>query len=121
MCAASRARSHGLHIRWAGPGRGDYVESIDADLQDPPETIPAMLGLARERRLDVVYGVRSDRSTDTVFKRNSARMFEGLFRRASTTEAVSHAGDFRVMSPAPVNAVNRLPEHSPGSPPLHCG
>ena len=91
--------------------RGDYVVSIDADLQDPPETIPAMLGLARERRLDVVYGVRSDRSTDTVFKRTSARMFYGLIRRASATEAVSHAGDFRLMSRATVDAVNRLPEH----------
>ncbi len=27
---------------------GDYVVSIDADLQDPPETIAAMLELARE-------------------------------------------------------------------------
>ena len=47
--------------------RGDYVVTIDADLQDPPESIAAMLDLARRDGLDVVYGVRSDRSTDTVF------------------------------------------------------
>src|SRR5689334_2450793 len=49
--------------------RGDYVVSIDADLQDPPETIGEMLAAARDQGVDVVYGVRNDRSSDTVFKR----------------------------------------------------
>ena len=42
--------------------RGDYVVTLDADLQDPPEVIPEMLAQARAQRADVVYGVRSDRS-----------------------------------------------------------
>ena len=92
--------------------RGAYVVTIDADLQDPPEAIAAMLDTARERRLDVVYGVRSDRSSDTVFKRTSARLFYGLIRRASSTDAPSHAGDFRLMSRATVDAVNSLPEYN---------
>ena len=91
---------------------GDFVVTIDADLQDPPESIAAMLELARSHRLDVVYGVRSDRSSDTLFKRTSARIFYRLIRRASSTEAVSHAGDFRLMSRATVDAVNVLPEHN---------
>lgn len=90
--------------------RGDFVVTIDADLQDPPETIPALLELARRSELDVVYGVRSDRSSDTVFKRSSARLFYGLVRRSGATDAVSHAGDFRLMSRATVDAVNCLPE-----------
>src|SRR3954463_15895278 len=36
---------------------GDYIVSIDADLQDPPETIGEMLAAAREQGVDVVYGV----------------------------------------------------------------
>src|SRR6478672_3555826 len=91
---------------------GDFVVTIDADLQDPPESIAAMLELARSQRLDVVYGVRSDRSSDTLFKRTSAQVFYRLIRRASSTEAVSHAGDFRMMSRATVDAVNVLPEHN---------
>src|SRR6478609_228035 len=54
------ALTAGLHR-----ARGDYVASIDADLQDPPEKIPEMLDLARSRNLDIVYGVRSDRSSDS--------------------------------------------------------
>lgn len=94
-----------------GVARGDYVVTLDADLQDPPEVIPSMLAVAREQRVDVVYGVRSDRSTDTAFKRHSARAFYGLVRRMSGTEALSDAGDYRLMSRATVEAVNALPEH----------
>src|SRR5215813_11710510 len=48
---------------------GDYVASIDADLQDPPEKIPEMLELARAKQLDIVYGVRVDRTSDSRGKR----------------------------------------------------
>ena len=92
--------------------RGDYVVTIDADLQDPPEAIVEMLQVARSRRVDVVYGVRTDRSSDSLFKRSSARLFYGLIRRTSGTSAASHAGDFRLMSRATVDAVNLLPDHN---------
>src|SRR5690349_12816042 len=61
--------------------RGDYVISIDADLQDPPEVIAEMLAVARRDQVDVVYGVRSDRSTDSMFKRNSAALYYWMMRR----------------------------------------
>lgn len=90
--------------------RGDYVVTLDADLQDPPEVIPQMLTAARDERVDVVYGVRSDRSSDSVFKRLSARVFYRLIRSMSGTHAQSDAGDYRLMSRATVDAVNSLPE-----------
>ena len=49
--------------------RGQWVVTLDADLQDPPEVIGEMLAVARGQGVDVVYGVRSDRSSDTAFKR----------------------------------------------------
>lgn len=91
---------------------GAYVVTIDADLQDPPEAIGAMLVRAREDRLDVVYGVRSDRSSDTVFKRGTAHVFYSLIRAVSGTDAANHAGDFRLMSRATVDAINQLPERN---------
>ncbi|MDO5628565.1 MAG: glycosyltransferase family 2 protein [Mobilicoccus sp.] len=91
--------------------RGDYVVTIDADLQDPPEVIAEMLGLARSEDVDVVYGVRNDRTTDTAFKRGTARAFYKTMQMASGTSAPPDAGDFRLMSRATVDAVNALPEH----------
>jgi polyisoprenyl-phosphate glycosyltransferase len=92
--------------------RGQWVVSIDADLQDPPEVIGAMLQAARSQGADVVYGVRTDRSTDSAFKRATATAFYRLIGRVSGATGPSHAGDFRLMSRATVDAVNVLPEHN---------
>ncbi|MGO4662769.1 glycosyltransferase family 2 protein [Terrabacter sp. 2TAF16] len=91
---------------------GDYVVTIDADLQDPPEIIPQMLAAAKDDGVDVVYGVRNDRSTDTWFKRASAQAFYKLIGLMSQTSAHADAGDYRLMSRATVDAVNSLPEHN---------
>jgi dolichol-phosphate mannosyltransferase len=91
--------------------RGAWVATLDADLQDPPETIPLMLRAAREQEVDVVYGVRSDRSTDSVFKRWTAWAYYRMMRRLMSSAVSSDAGDFRLMSRATVDAVNSLPDH----------
>lgn len=91
--------------------RGDWVATIDADLQDPPEAIGEMLDVARAEGVDVVYGVRGDRASDTTFKRLSARAFYRSIRAMSAVDAPVDAGDFRLMSRATVDAVNALPEH----------
>lgn len=92
--------------------RGDYVVTLDADLQDPPEVIAEMLRIAREEGVDVVYGVREDRSTDTAFKRGSARLFYKAMRLLGNISAPKDAGDYRLMSRATVDAVTSLPEHN---------
>jgi dolichol-phosphate mannosyltransferase len=90
--------------------RGDYVVSLDADLQDPPETIPELIRAAKTEDVDVVYGVRSDRSSDSRLKRGTARLFYSVIVRLSGGSAHREAGDFRLMSRATVDAVNSLPE-----------
>ncbi|MED7951748.1 MULTISPECIES: glycosyltransferase family 2 protein [unclassified Streptomyces] len=92
---------------------GDYVVSIDADLQDPPEKIPEMLALAREQNLDIVYGVRGDRATDTRFKRRTAGAYYWLMRKLVGKRMPSQAGDYRLLSRAAVDALKSLPEHQP--------
>ncbi|MCA0322189.1 MAG: glycosyltransferase family 2 protein [Actinobacteria bacterium] len=95
-------------LAWA---RGDYVVTLDADLQDPPEVIREMLTIARTEGVDVVYGVRTDRTTDSAFKRWSARTFYRAQRALSSVDTPLDAGDYRLMSRATVEAVNALPEH----------
>jgi dolichol-phosphate mannosyltransferase len=92
--------------------RGDYVVTIDADLQDPPEAIADMLDVARRRKVDVVYGIRSDRSTDSFLKRRSADLYYRLMRRLVGRDVPHDAGDFRLVSRRVVEAVNKLPDHS---------
>ncbi|MEV7558089.1 glycosyltransferase family 2 protein [Streptomyces sp. NPDC048331] len=92
---------------------GDYVVSIDADLQDPPEKIVEMYELAREKNLDIVYGVRGDRGTDTFFKRRTAGVYYWLMRKLVGKNMPNQAGDFRLLSRAAVDALKSLPEHQP--------
>ena len=93
--------------------RGEWVVSIDADLQDPPEVIPQMLGLARDEGLDVVYGIRSDRRSDTIFKRYTAGLYYRLMRRIVGGDMPEQAGDFRLVSRDVVEVLRRLPERAP--------
>ncbi len=102
------ALTAGLHRAF-----GDYVVSLDADLQDPPEKIPEMLALARADKLDIVYGVRTDRSTDSIVKRQTAAGYYWLMRRLVGNRIPRHAGDFRLLSRATVDVLRQLPEHQP--------
>jgi polyisoprenyl-phosphate glycosyltransferase len=92
---------------------GQYVASLDADLQDPPEKISEMLDLARDENLDIVYGVRSDRSTDSIMKRRTAGGYYWLMRRLAGVQVKADAGDFRLLSRATVEVLKQLPEHQP--------
>lgn len=92
--------------------KGDYMVTIDADLQDPPETIAEMLAVAKGQGVDVVYGVRADRSTDTTFKRATAGAFYKVHESMTGMHTAGNAGDFRLMSRATVDAALSLPEHN---------
>ncbi|MBB2894263.1 glycosyltransferase family 2 protein [Flexivirga oryzae] len=91
---------------------GDWVVTIDADLQDPPETIARMYAAATAEHVDVVYGVRTDRTTDSAFKRHTAGAFYRMMRRLAKLDISQDAGDFRMMSRSTVDAINALPEHN---------
>ncbi|QHS08933.1 glycosyltransferase family 2 protein [Sinimarinibacterium sp. NLF-5-8] len=75
---------------------GDAVISLDADLQDDPDAIFAMVD-AHLNGADVVYGVRHRRDTDTAFKRITARAFYRLMQ-ALDVQLVSGHADYRLLS-----------------------
>ena len=76
--------------------RCDAAVSIDADMQDDPRAIRAMVQAFRSG-VEIVYGVRRSRATDTWFKRNSARAFYRLQNAMGLQSVYDHA-DYRLMS-----------------------
>ena len=76
---------------------GDAIIVIDADLQDPPETIRDFVDKWREG-YDVVFGVRSGRDGETRGKLWTASLFYRLLRRSTNVEIPADVGDFRLMS-----------------------
>lgn len=86
----------------------DAIVSIDADLQDGPENVIAMVDeyLAGN---DIVYGVRSKRETDTFFKRVTAEGFYHVMHKLGVDLVFNHA-DFRLMSRRSLDALLEYPE-----------
>ena len=89
---------------------GDWVVTIDVDLQDPPDVIPKMLDLALSQNVDVVYGIRGDRKSDTWFKRATAKFYYKMIGRVTGIEVPMHAADCRLMSRRVVNELCKFPE-----------
>lgn len=67
-------RSFGQTAGWSAgfdAARGDYVIVMDADLQNDPQDIPAMLAKLKTDHLDVVSGWRRDRKDNGTLKLGS--------------------------------------------------
>lgn len=90
---------------------GDAVVLIDADLQDPPELIGAMLAKWQEG-YDVVYGTRTARAGESRFKTVTAREFYRLLNHLSDVPIPLDTGDFRLMSRVVADALSAMPERS---------
>ncbi len=90
---------------------GDAVIPIDADLQDPPELIPAMVEEWR-KGFKVVLATRKSRNTDSWLKRKSAEWFYTAMNSVSTVKLPPNTGDFRLMDRQVVEAVKQMPERT---------
>ncbi len=112
--ALSLSRNFGKEVAIAAGldhARGRAVIIMDADLQHPPEVIPAFLEKWREGYLNV-YGTRADRDGESQMKRSFARAFYRLFSVFGETELPEGAGDFRLLDRKAVDALKALPERA---------
>lgn len=89
--------------------KGDAVIPIDADLQDPPELIPALI-VAWQQGANVVLAQRTSRDSDTFFKRNTARLFYRLHNWVSQVQIPPDVGDFRLIDKSVLEAIKQFPE-----------
>ena len=115
VVAVNLSRNHGHQLALTAGldlSRGDAILIIDADLQDPPELLPAMLAAMHEQDADVVYGVRRSRAGETAFKRATAHGFYRLLSRATEVDIPLDAGDFRLMSRRALDALLGMPEQA---------
>jgi polyisoprenyl-phosphate glycosyltransferase len=105
------ARNFGhQHALLAGllSAEGDALISLDADLQDDPAAIAAMVEAFRQGH-DVVYGVREDRHSDRWLKRASAEGYYRLLRLLGVDIVFNHA-DYRLLSRRAVEALRGFRE-----------
>jgi dolichol-phosphate mannosyltransferase len=90
--------------------RGDFVISLDADGQHPPEMIPQMIDLFRSG-YDIVQAQRIEEGQGFSFKQFTSTGFYALINHISGTRMEPGAADFRGLSRQAVDALKSMPEY----------
>jgi len=89
--------------------RGRAVIFMDADLQDPPQLIAALVA-QWEAGHEVVYAIRQRRK-EGAFKRSAYFVFYRLFHRLAEMEIPLDAGDYCLIDQRVADVIRALPEH----------
>jgi polyisoprenyl-phosphate glycosyltransferase len=89
---------------------GAAVVMMDADLQDPPEVIPALFARWRDG-YEVVYAVRRKR-TEGILLRAAYKVFYRTLRVISEIDFPLDAGDFCLLDQRVVKTLISLPERN---------
>ena len=90
---------------------GDYITTMDADLQDPPSLLPKMLYYLKAG-YDCVGTRRYNRKGEPIIRSLFAKMFYRLINKLSKIEMVDGARDFRLMTRQMVDAILSLKEYN---------
>lgn len=91
--------------------KGDYVVTMDADLQDPPSILPEMFSYLKEG-YDSVATRRVSRKGEPVIRSFFARMFYRVMKKISKTEIVDGARDYRLMTRQMTDAILSITEYN---------
>ena len=91
---------------------GEYVVTMEVDLQDPPHLIPEMIRCIEEEGYDSVATRRVTRKGEPPIRSFFARRFYGLINKISDADIVDGARDFRMMKRDMVNAILSMPEYN---------
>ncbi|MDD4920988.1 MAG: glycosyltransferase family 2 protein [Bacteroidales bacterium] len=90
--------------------KSDLAIIMDADLQDPPELIPAILEKQKQEKASVIYCVRQKRDGVSFMKNLSYRLFYRSLNMLSEVSFPLDTGDFRLIDRQVMDEFNRFRE-----------
>lgn len=91
---------------------GDYVTTMDADLQDPPELLISMYDALENEDYDVCAAKSVSRNGYSFFRKLFTKWFYKIIEHISETEMVDGARDFRLMKRVVVDAIVSMGEYN---------
>lgn len=92
--------------------KGDFVVTMDADLQDPPKLLPKMYAAVASGEYDAVGTRRVTRVGEPPIRSFCARIFYKIINAMTKVEMVDGARDYRLMSRQVVDAVLSMREYN---------
>ena len=91
---------------------GDYVATMDADLQDPPALLPQMIAMIEAGDCDNVATRRVNRKGEPPIRSFFAKCVYKVMRHLSHIEIADGARDYRLMSRAMVDSIVSVSEYN---------
>lgn len=98
---------------------GDCCVIMDADLQHPPEVIPAMVE-EWEAGYDDVYGHRLTRGKESWLKRRLSLAYYKMLQSSTKVPVMENVGDFRLLDRVCVNALRQMREYHRYTKGMYC-
>ncbi len=76
--------------------QGDYIVTMDGDLQNDPSDIPAMMAKLEESGMDVVAGVRANRKDGFVLRKFPSKIANWIIRRTTDVRLSDYGCSLRI-------------------------
>lgn len=89
---------------------GDYIFTLDSDLQDPPELLKEMLFKMKNENLNIVYAQRT-KNNENLFKRYSSYFFYIFFNKICKLKIPHQVSDFRLIDKKILNELKKIEEN----------
>lgn len=91
---------------------GDYITTMDVDLQDPPYLLEEMYRSIKEEGFDCVATKSTSRNGYSFFRKIFTKWYYSIIGKISKTEMVAGARDFRLMTRQMVDAILSMKEYN---------
>ena len=85
--------------------KGDYVATMDVDLQDPPHLMPEMYEIIKSQEYDCVATRRVSRVGEPPIRSFFARQFYKIMKKISSADIMDGARDYRFMTRKMVDGI----------------
>lgn len=85
---------------------GDFIITMDSDLQDPPELILDLIKKI-EKGFDIIYARRKDRH-EGFFKKVTADIYYKIINKFSDVKIPKNVGDFRIINSKVLNEIKKI-------------
>ena len=91
---------------------GDYITTMDVDLQDPPSLLEEMFEILESGEYDCCATKSTNRKGYSFFRKIFTKWFYFIINKVSKVEMVPGARDFRLMTRQMVDAVLSMKEYN---------
>ncbi|MBR3523627.1 MAG: glycosyltransferase family 2 protein [Bacilli bacterium] len=91
---------------------GDYITTMDVDLQDPPELLEEMFDTLETGQYDCCATRSTNRKGYSFFRKIFTKWFYKIIGKMSKTEMVPGARDYRLMTRQMVDAILSMKEYN---------